>query len=191
MYMVSPIPFDVKVERANLNLRVRMIGEHHIFSTGKLGYSFPDEFFDWDGHRWLLTFRAWMNPTSPTLTLESLLDVFPEEHPAFQRSTMPGGLDQIETWTINHAARKQSESGWHLKRVEDGIQGRFELAKIHPLRKGKGKIGSFASFTVRLNGAAYEGQFHLSEQPSPMAKPTAWDSSRGAKAGLPTLGKRR
>ena len=55
----------------------------------------------------------------------------------------------------------------------------------------KRNIGSLASFELKLNSGAYLGQFHISEVRLTMPKPMAWDHSKGAKAGLPSLGKRR
>ena len=85
--------------------------------------------------------------------------------------------------------REQLQAGWHLTRVEDGVKGWFEMARIRQLPKGK--LGSVASFNVVLHDVLYLGQFHLSEQTQPMEKPTAWDNSKGAKAGLLSLGKRK
>jgi hypothetical protein len=87
------------------------------------------------------------------------------------------------------ARREQLKAGWHLARAENGVMGWFEMARVHELPKGK--MGSSASFNVELNGVLYLGQFNLSQQPQPIARPTAWDNTKGAKAGLPTLGKRR
>lgn len=49
----------------------------------------------------------------------------------------------------------------------------------------------FASFYVQRGINLYLGQFFITSRAEPAMKPTAWDWSKGPKAGLPTLGKKR
>jgi hypothetical protein len=180
----------------NLGVRVNMTGAHHEFRTGKQGYLFRES-FDWDGRRWLVKFQAFVMPHRVDSTLGLLDDAVGTEKLAFitepDLTSAPGSLRLTgklkELVHFSMERQDKLRAGWHLRRSEVGVEGSFQLARIRPLPHGK--LGSFASFNVELNGRLYLGQFHISEHKASSPRPTAWDHSRGAKAGLPSLGKRR
>jgi hypothetical protein len=87
------------------------------------------------------------------------------------------------------AREERQAAGWDLIGVSDGLEGYFDLNAIRDLPRGK--IGSFASCNLRVDGVLYLAQFHLFEQQGTSSKPTAWAKSSGPSAGLPSLGKRR
>jgi hypothetical protein len=189
--MGSMSPLEITFDRAgDLHVRVDLTGTIHVFSSGKRGYTFRDS-FDFSGGRWLLRFQAFETQQKNVTTLGLLSDVLDPK-----QSVVPGSSD-LQTRPRSgpfslaqlRARREQLKAGWHLARAENRVMGWFEMARVHELPKGK--MGSSASFNVELNGVLYLGQFNLSQQPQPIARPTAWDNTKGAKAGLPTLGKWR
>ena len=181
------VTFD---RHANLCICVRMTGDHHVFKTGKYGYQFR-EHFDWDGRSWLLRYQAFVRPDRSDTTLGVLRDVFaPDDvqvrEPAHDSTPMERKVAEFAARARQR--QKGQGAGWHLKRVGDGVQGWFKRGSATPKN---GKLRSFASFYVELNGSLHLGQFYLSERFPSTDKPIAWDYSKGAKAGLPSLGKRK
>jgi hypothetical protein len=154
--------------------------------------------FEWNSGRWRLRFQSWVRkPQEVDPILEPLLDVFPEDHPDCSEppvlprdlnSSLPAKLGWLRRQVIVRAAVRQDKTGWHLKRVCDGVEGWFDLTHL-PKESSEKQL--FASFDLERDGVVYRCQFHILELCWPSEKPTSWDNSRGAKAGLPTLGKRR
>jgi hypothetical protein len=150
--------------------------------------------FEWDTKRWRVRFQSWPRKTHEVDPLIDLLDVFPEDHPDYKqpRPSRPGrsfsSLDELAAWQISRKAEKQSRYGWHLRKVCDGVEGWFDLTKLPKEHSDK---KPFVSFDLELNGTKHRCQFHVWEVPWPREKPTAWQSSTHASAGLPSLGKRR
>ncbi len=145
--------------------------------------------FEWNGQRWRLRFQSWVRkPQEGSPTLDSLREILPEDDPKYLDPLPPRNGYQIVEYfilsTLNHEAKKQSKSGWHLKQVGGGVGGWFDLRRLPKESTDK---KPFASFDF----GDYRCQFHILRLPGPSEKPIAWDNSRGAKAGLPTLGKRR
>lgn len=197
---------------SNLEVRVLMTGPHHRFRTGKIGYLWRDQ-FDWNGKRWRLRFQAFVThslvfdgmtglplqrPVSGTThgMLEEVRgDVVSSarivvQEPAKESRGEPSPLTHMEK--LIEAAREAQdwlEAGWKLTKFPNEIQGTFDLSRLKT--KPSGKMYSFASCNIETEGVLYLCQFHLREQLEPLPKPTAWDWSRGARAGIPTLGKRR
>jgi hypothetical protein len=170
-----------------------MTADPRVFSSGKRGFLFRDR-FDWDGRTWGIRFDAWiMTHVSVDTTLGALAaarDYDRESTPEFSTpAPSPNSSQQREKFAKLLQMQETRAAGWHLTKSEEGVQGWFELARMRELPKGN--VGSFASFELNLNSVVYLGQFHISEVRHYMPKPTAWDHSRGAKAGLPSLGKRR
>jgi hypothetical protein len=193
--MPTPIPFEVTFRsESNLEVRVPMAGPHHQFQTGKLGHYFIDQ-FDWNGKRWRLQFQAFVKGRQTETThgmLEEVRARVPRVPSGLVLDTKPVGSlggkwgKRIESARLNQERR---EAGWKLTKLPDGIQAAFVLSKLRT--RPSGKMYSFASCNVEIEGVLYYCQFHLREQHEPMPKPTKWDWSRGARAGIPTLGKRR
>ena len=193
--MASQPRFELTLRSdGNLRVRVVMTGDPRVFSSGKRGYLFRDS-FDWDGRTWRIRFDAWSMTHLPADTTVGSLAYAPDDARESTRefsapTQSPNLSESMEKFAkLLHEAQERRAAGWHLTKSEEGVRGWFELAQMRPLPKGK--LGSFASFGLMLNAVAYLGQFHISEVRPSMPRPTAWDHSKGAKAGLPTLGKRR
>ena len=182
-------------DKAANRLPVQLLRATPPMPPGNRVYHVTDE-FECNGKRWRLRFQSWVRkPQQGDARLPSLLDVFPEDHPNYKEPTPPpqgSSLRAKVAWmgirALHRAAKKQRETGWHLKLAGGGVEGWFDLAK---LPKESSEKCPYASFQLERDGTAYWCQFHILERPWPREKPTAWDHSRGAKAGLPTLGKRR
>ncbi len=170
-----------------------MNADPRVFRSGTRGFLFRDR-FDWDGRTWRIWFYAWIMTHVSVDTTLGPLDNDRESTPEFSTPIPSPNSSQL-TGKFAKLLQEMGETkerraaGWHLTKTEEGLHGWFELAQMRRLPKGN--RGSFASFELKLNSVAYLGQFHISEVRPYMPKPTAWDHSRGAKAGLPSLGKRR
>jgi len=165
-----------------LSVCVSLTGPLHTFQSNKRGYTFR-EHFAWDAKGWRLQFRAFIAAVETETTLGALQEK-PDINTVISHSNPLGRVLQIL-----RDAQERRTAGWSLHRRVGGVQGRFDMNRVRVLPSGK--IGSFASFNIAIDGTLYLGQFHLLEESASRPKPTAWDRSRGAKAGLPTLGKRR
>jgi hypothetical protein len=180
--MGSSAAFETTFDRdGNLHVNVRLTGPYHVFNRNR-GYAFR-EYFDWHGRRWLLNFLAVVTPNQTGTTHGMLTEVRDEGG----KSDGDPAFDEL--FRKIREAQNKSDVGWRLTRFQDGIEGCFHWARLRPLPSGK--TGSFASFNIEIGGVLYFGQLRLSEQPHRREKPTEWDWSRGAKAGAPSLGKRR
>jgi len=171
-----------------------MNGPHYQFKTGKLGYFWLDR-FNWKGKCWRLRFQAFIK-SQRTGTTHGMLEGVREETvvrvPSFEldkqhRSAFARKLEKLIK--ASREAQDRLEAGWKLIKLPNGIQAVFDLSRLRTYPSGK--IGSFASCNVEIDGVLYLCQFHIREQYEPLPKPTEWDWSRGARAGIPTLGKRR
>jgi hypothetical protein len=183
--VASSSPLDITFDRnGNLHVRVRMTGNQRTFASGNRGYSFRER-FDWDARSWRLNLSAVVKESETETTLGLLTDVPYEDNP----SSVPGASKLEELVRRSELRRIERARGWHLARVADGVEGWFELSKIYELPQAK--MGSFASFYLELNGILYYGAFNLSEYAPRQGRPTTWDHSKGARAGIPSLGKRR
>lgn len=192
---MAPSPVEITfINVLNLQARLRMNGPHYQFKTGKLGYFWRDR-FDWKGKCWRLQFLAVVKRRQ-TETTHGMLEEVRERVPR-----VPSGLvldtkgveslfGKFAKWAeVSRLNQERREAGWKLRKLASGIQAVFDLSKLRPLRRGK--IGSSASCYVQIDGVLYWCQFLIFEQHEPLPKPTEWDWSRGARAGIPTLGKRR
>jgi hypothetical protein len=173
------------LSRNRVNLQVVRIG------------SFGSDAFEWNGKRWRVRFQSWPRKPQEVDPRLYLWDVFPEDHPDFQQGGSPlwkptmsleEKIASMEAFEITREAIRQNGTGWHLRLSGDGVEGWFDLAK---LPKEPSDKKPFASFDLKRDGTAHRCQLHLGEWPWPADRPTAWDNSRGARAGLPSLGKRR
>jgi hypothetical protein len=174
---------DVTFDRdENLHFFARMTGPHRVSANGNEGYSLR-EHFDWRGRAWLLSFQAWVK-ASQTQTTHLLLAGESDKDQGAAGATI---FDHLMPALI--AQREARERGWRLFRTSDGVTGQFDPDRL--LQLPRGGLGSNATFNVEINGLLYWGQLLLREQPQAMERPTAWDWTKGAKAGLPSLGKRR
>jgi hypothetical protein len=197
--MLESNPFEVTLQSGlNLEVRARMTGPHHQFKSGKLGYLWRDN-FDWSGKRWRLRFQAFVmkqsSGTTHGMLEENREDVVPSmaiivEDPVKDSKDDSMPLTHIERLIeACREAQDHLEAGWKLKKLPGGINAVFDLNRVR--QKPSGKLYSFASCNVEIEGVLYLCQFHIHEQLDPLPKPTAWDWRRGARAGIPTLGKRR
>jgi hypothetical protein len=172
---MGPQPLLAVVDKATNRLNLRLTGI----------VKFAIDGFELDGKTWRVWFQSWIRrPQEPDPTLPTLLEVFPEDHPDYKNLTLsPRRIEHLY-----RAYKRQLNTGWHLKRVGDGIEGWFDL--FH-LPKESSHKNPFASFDIARDGTVHRCQFHISRRRPPREKPTEWDHSTGPKAGLPTLGKRR
>jgi hypothetical protein len=126
--------------------------------------------FEWNEKRWRLQFQSWVRkPQEVEGTLGRLGDIFPEDdHNYMQPTPPPREMNSLSgaksAWLRTHiifeAAEKQHKTGWHLKRVGDGIEGWFDLAKLPQTPSDK---KPFASFDLERDGTIYRCQFHVLE----------------------------
>lgn len=173
---------ELRVRDQTLDVCVSMTGPHHVFQRGRRGHQ-SVELFDWKGKRWRLRFQAF-EKCHQTETTHGMLDHQPDDDFGW----LPSRFSQADRNGLA-AARDQRQAGWRLEKAPDGVHAVFDLTRLRTFRSGK--IGSFASFNVDVDGTLYLGQFHLRQEPEPRSEPTEWDRTRGPKAGLPGLGKRR
>jgi hypothetical protein len=173
---------EIKVDD-HLDVRASLIGSHVTFKSGKSGHR-DRELFHWKGRRWSVRLQAFVMQRETETTHGMLAEGSVERvRPAISEP------DASPIWRAMMEVDQRREAGWQLRKLPTGVRAVFDLGKLRTLPSGK--TGRFSSFNVEINGVLYLGQFHLVEQPEPMARPTEWDRSRGAKAGLPSLGKRR
>jgi hypothetical protein len=178
---------DAKINKhRKLEVEVPLDGPLHVFKTGRRGHT-GREYFDFDGRRWLLRFRAFETNRNSETTHGQLVE-------RAAAVSIPGSItcatDPLDALLEKaRIAAERREGGWVLRKTKTGVQATFDLSRVRLLPSRK--IGSFASFNIDVNGTRYLGQFHITEQERPTSKPTERDWSRGPKAGLPSLGKRR
>ena len=174
--------FDVTFKDGHtLAARVSMTGPCHTFGSGKHGFKYRDT-FDWGGRSWCLRFTAFKDAASASPTV-----IVQKRGRADQTQTKATALAPLLQRI--RANQEKKAAGWRVEVLPDGIQAWFDMAAIRTLPSKK--EGSFASFEVEIEGTAFLGEFHLLEVLGAAPKPISWDWSPGAKAGLPTLGKRR
>ena len=180
MVMKGPLRLDIALNKdTDITLTVNMTGPHHVFKSGKTGYT-EYQSFEWDHRRWGIRFQAFVTDKRVETThglLSDVIEMAPDSDPV---TNLDSSLDRL---------RKRVQAGWELRRRPDGIHAIFDHRRLRTLPSGK--IGTFASFNVEVGGVLYFGQLRVTEMPEPMTAPTERDWSKGAKAGLPTLGKRR
>ena len=180
-------------DRDRVQIEVNMSGDHWEFGTGNLGFKGSDH-FEWKGKSWKVNFLATVRLVeSPTtyglLGSDHQSDVseadFNPPNTGYNAFALASVLEQ----------RKRREAGWCIHKVPGdpihsvpcGVSALCEL----PIAVLPKKKGGFASFYVELGNYLYLAKIAVKERSGPSAKPTSWDWSKGAKAGLPSLGKRR
>lgn len=169
-----------------LHVQVQMAKPNHISKrSGRPGY-FERRQFPWRGQDWTLRFQAAPQDSQPDTTHGMI-----EEGAAGTAAcaVTGGAFPHLLEGLMESAERERRYTGWRIEKLSSGVRGSFDPSRLRTLPKGK--TGGYASFCARFDGQLYLAQFLLQEQPQPGTRPIDRDWSRGAKAGLPTLGKRR
>jgi hypothetical protein len=171
------------VSSDRLHIRVNMDGNHWEFASGKLGFR-GSEPFSWNGKSWRVRFQAFIR-THESTTTHGLLRSAPQTVVASDHSHSYPFVHFEEHWKKKGTAR--SWMGHPCGQC--GVSALCNLSGV--LSASSDNPHGFASFYVQRGINLYLGQFFITSRAEPAMKPTAWDWSKGPKAGLPTLGKKR
>jgi hypothetical protein len=166
-----------------LEIKVSMAGSHRVSQAGNKGF-YQSRSFSWLTKLWTIRFQASVRdcetPTTHGRLGETVLR--PTGSTKLGLRIPPSLLQEIQ-------AANEARESWKMEKTPDGVQAQFDPNGLRQLKSGK--KGSVANFYVGMNGLLYWGQFLLKEKAEPGRRPTERDWAKGARAGIPTLGKRR
>lgn len=168
-----------------LQINVNLDRVHVQFSTGKLGFSGSD-FLEWNGKPWTVRFQAFIR-SGESPTTHGLLQNDHDHEPTVNAPELDAQNPLAHFKEHFKKERERREAGWSIHSVSCGLSALCVLSvAVRP-----NDSGGFASCYFRHGDQLYLGQFFIKERIGQSVKPTSWDWSKGAKAGLPSLGKRR